>query len=98
MWHKQPQALGGIQSGMAQRRTMNVSLSQGLKAWVESQVRTGHYGTASEYVRHLLRQAQAMSSREAVDEALLAAGPSQPLTPVRWRRMTTSAREQLAAA
>ena len=35
-------------------RTMNVSLPDGLKVFVEDQVANGSYGTASEYVRHLI--------------------------------------------
>ncbi|OIP45450.1 MAG: type II toxin-antitoxin system ParD family antitoxin [Deltaproteobacteria bacterium CG_4_10_14_3_um_filter_60_8] len=38
--------------------TMNVSLPDPMKTWVESQVSTGHYSNASDYVRDLIRRDQ----------------------------------------
>ena len=38
--------------------TMNVSLPDLMKAWVESQVDGGQYGNASDYVRDLIRRDQ----------------------------------------
>ena len=38
--------------------TMNVSLPDPMKAWVEAQVESGHYGNASDYVRDLIRRDQ----------------------------------------
>ncbi len=38
--------------------TMNVSLPNPMKEWVESQVKTGQYGNASDYVRDLIRRDQ----------------------------------------
>ena len=34
--------------------TMNVSLPDPMKAWVEAQVETGHFSNASDYVRDLI--------------------------------------------
>ena len=50
--------------------TMNVSLPESMKAWVELQTETGLYGNASEYIRDLIRKDQ--QRREAI-EALQAA-------------------------
>lgn len=36
--------------------TMNVSLPEELKTFVDSQVDLGHYGSTSEYVRDLIRR------------------------------------------
>lgn len=36
--------------------TMNVSLPEAMKAWVESQSRDGQYGNASDYIRDLIRK------------------------------------------
>ena len=36
--------------------TMNVSLPDQMKAWVEEQARGGRYGNASDYVRDLIRR------------------------------------------
>ncbi|NJS35950.1 MAG: type II toxin-antitoxin system ParD family antitoxin [Brachymonas sp.] len=38
--------------------TMNISLPDGLKTYVDDQVSEGSFGTASEYVRALIREDQ----------------------------------------
>jgi antitoxin ParD1/3/4 len=38
--------------------TMNVSLPDAMKEWIEAQARSGHYGNASDYVRDLVRRDQ----------------------------------------
>jgi antitoxin ParD1/3/4 len=38
--------------------TMNVSLPESMKKWVNSQVKSGRYGNASDYVRDLIRRDQ----------------------------------------
>ena len=55
--------------------TMNVSLPDELKTFVDSQVSRGDYGSTSEYVRDLIRRAQ---DRDRLRSALLA-GASSPI-------------------
>jgi len=50
--------------------TMNVSLPDKMKAWVERQAEHGRYSNASDYVRDLIRRDQ---DRRAAFEALQAA-------------------------
>lgn len=38
--------------------TMNISLPDAMKEWVESQADTGRYGNSSDVVRDLIRRAQ----------------------------------------
>lgn len=38
--------------------TMNVSLPDPMKSWVEERTRDGSYSNASDYVRHLIRRDQ----------------------------------------
>lgn len=45
--------------------TMNVSLPDPMKDWVEAQARTGRYSNASDYVRDLIRRDQTRSDRIA---------------------------------
>jgi len=53
--------------------TMNVSLPDVMKNWVEDQVGTGHYSNASDYVRDLIRRDQDYQDRrEALIRALIA--------------------------
>ena len=54
--------------------TMNVSLPNAMKDWVESQTRAGRYGNASDYVRDLIRRDQERADKIAdmqqwIDEA-----------------------------
>ena len=48
--------------------TMNISLPEQLKAFVDTQVEGGSYGTSSEYIRTLIRREQ---EREALRTLLL---------------------------
>lgn len=64
--------------------TMNVSLPDRMKDWVEEQARTGTYANSSDYVRDLIRRDQARAAsiaelQTAID-AGLASGPAEPLT------------------
>lgn len=55
--------------------TMNVSLPDELKTFVDTQVNSGGYGSTSEYIRDLIRRAQ---DRDRLRSALLegAASPA----------------------
>ena len=61
--------------------TMNISLPDQMKAWVEEQTRSGRYGNSSDVVRDLIRREQVKAEKIAhwqrlVDEAR-ASGISQ---------------------
>lgn len=57
--------------------TMNVSLPDALKAFVDEQVESGGYSTSSEYVRELIRKDQ---DRQRLRGLLLAGAASRPGT------------------
>ncbi|MFU8866187.1 MAG: type II toxin-antitoxin system ParD family antitoxin [Rhodobacterales bacterium] len=63
--------------------TMNISLPDPMKSWVEEQAKSGRYANSSDYVRDLIRRDRAR--REAIDEiqsavdAGLASGLAVPL-------------------
>ena len=59
--------------------TMNISLPEGLRPFVESQVSARGYGTSSEYVRELIRKDQ---DRRQLRALLLEGAASQPSAPV----------------
>lgn len=59
--------------------TMNISLPDSLKAFVDEQVRQRGYGTSSEYVRELIRRDQ---DRLQLRSLLLAGASSAPTAPV----------------
>ena len=53
--------------------TLNVSLPDAMKAFIESQVQTGQYASASDYIRALVREAQKRQAAEELEARLLAA-------------------------
>lgn len=58
--------------------TMNISLPDALKSFVDEQVNQGSYGTTSEYVRELIRKDQ---DRLHLRGLLLAGASSAPAAP-----------------
>lgn len=63
--------------------TMNISLPDKMKAWVESRTADGRYANASDYVRDLIRKDQErddlIGELQAAVRAGLASGPGEPL-------------------
>jgi antitoxin ParD1/3/4 len=67
--------------------TMNISLPEALKAFVDDQIAKGGYSSASEYVRELIRRAQKQAAQERLEAALLEgleSGDPIPVTPEFW--------------
>ena len=65
--------------------TMNISLPDPMKAWVEDQSRSGRYANSSDYVRDLIRRdrhrTEAFAALQgAIDEGL-ASGPAETMDP-----------------
>jgi antitoxin ParD1/3/4 len=54
--------------------TMNVSLPDPMKHWVEARAKTGRYSNASDYVRDLIRRDQAQAARIAEMQRLVTEG------------------------
>ena len=62
--------------------TMNISLPDPLKDWVQSQTERGHYANNSDYVRDLIRKDQQREKKliafqKAVTEGLHSGEPSE---------------------
>ena len=77
------------------RTTMNVSLPKDLKHWVDEQVEAGGYGTASEYVRDLLRRSRERQVRRQIDSSLLEAvqsGANTVMDDADWAAIRRDAR------
>lgn len=62
--------------------TMNVSIPDPMKAWVEERARDGRFSNASDYVRHLIRRdqerAQAVAAIQAAITEGMASGEPRP--------------------
>lgn len=54
--------------------TMNVSIPDPMKLWVEAQAKTGRYSNASDYVRDLIRRDQMRADRIAEMQRLVTEG------------------------
>jgi antitoxin ParD1/3/4 len=69
--------------------TMNISLPDQMKTWVETQAKTGRYGNASDYVRDLIRRDQEyQNKRDTLIRALTAgenSGVSERMPEDIWR-------------
>jgi antitoxin ParD1/3/4 len=53
--------------------TMNISLPDSMKQYVEDQVAMGDYSSASEYVRELVRIDQRRHAKDALERSLIQA-------------------------
>jgi len=79
--------------------TMNISLPKALREFVEAQVANGDYGTASEYVRGLIRDAQKRQAQAELEAKLLEglnSGPATPMTAQDWEDMRQRLHRRLA--
>ncbi|RBP15546.1 antitoxin ParD1/3/4 [Roseiarcus fermentans] len=54
--------------------TMNVSLPDPMRDWVEAQTRAGRYSSASDYVRDLIRRDQERTDKMAELQRLITEG------------------------
>lgn len=69
--------------------SLNISLPQSLKDFVEERVEQGGYSTPSEFIRELLREDQKRQAQERLEELLLAglnSGEPMEITPEFWER------------
>lgn len=69
--------------------TMNISLPDAMKEWVERQATGGRYGNVSDYVRDLIRRDQerekAIAEMRAFVAEGLSSGPGEPFDREAWR-------------
>ena len=71
-------------------QTMNISLPDPMKQYVEEQVTAGDYSSASEYMRELVRADQKRNAKERLERTLLeslAEGKAQEVTPEFWANL-----------
>ena len=67
--------------------TMNVSLPESLKEFVEAQVRECGFGTSSEFVRELIRREQARTQIRRLMVEGMASGPGSNLDEEYFERL-----------
>lgn len=74
--------------------TMNVSLPDAMKDWVESQARSGRYGNASDYVRDLIRRDQEEAYDIATMKQWIEEGEASGESPCRVPEILAEARRK----
>jgi antitoxin ParD1/3/4 len=77
---------------------LHISLPESLKEFVKEEVAEGGYGTPSDYVRSLLRQAKEQKLRRQLDQALLASleTPAEEVTPEYLAELRREVREVIS--
>ena len=79
-------------------KTMNVSLPDSMREYIEQQVKAGGYGSVSEYIRDLIRQDQKRQAKEHLETLLLEgldSGTATPMSDRDWTEIRQAVREQL---
>jgi antitoxin ParD1/3/4 len=77
--------------------TLNVSLPEPMRKWIQAQVAAGGFSSASEYVRSLIRADQKRASEDRLEALLLEGlqGESTEMTAEDWRGIRLQLRERL---
>ena len=73
---------------MSPMTTLNISLPDSMRTFIDDQIAQGGYSTASEYIRDLIRQAQKQAAQEKLDSLLiegLESGKSIEVTDRWWQ-------------
>ena len=84
---------------MAKRETMNISVPPAVREWIADRVSEGGYGSASEYVRELVRADRERHAREHLERKLLEgieSGPAAPLTKDDWKDLRDELTRRIA--
>lgn len=78
--------------------TMNVSLPDPMKDWVEEQSKSGRYGNASDYVRDLIRRDQDRAAKIAAMQRLVNDGLESGVASESMEDILDEARKRVGAA
>ena len=80
-------------------QSMNISLPDPLKQFVDGQIETGRYSSASEYVRELIRQDERRKAQDRLEALLLEGlnGQGTSLTKPEWQAIRQEAATQFQA-
>ncbi|AKS43225.1 type II toxin-antitoxin system ParD family antitoxin [Wenzhouxiangella marina] len=74
--------------------TMNVSIPEEMKRWVEDQRKTGRFGNSSDYVRDLIRRDQERQAKIADLQALVKEGVESGPSEMTMSDLLQAARKQ----
>jgi antitoxin ParD1/3/4 len=80
--------------------TMNISLPDEMKAFIEAQMAAEGFASASEYLRGLIREAQRRQAKQALEAKLreaIESGPATPMTREDWNSIEQEATDRWAS-
>jgi antitoxin ParD1/3/4 len=80
-------------------KTMNISLPDAMRDYIEQQVEAGGYGSVSEYIRDLIRQDQKRKEKEDLETLLLEgldSGKATGMSDRDWTEIRQAVRDKLA--
>lgn len=83
------------------RTSMNISLPQTLRDFVDERVQSGYYGNKSDYVRDLIKADKKKSAEERLEDLLLEgieSGPATPMTRDDWDGIAARVEQRIKAA
>jgi antitoxin ParD1/3/4 len=76
--------------------TMNISLPEQMKAWVEAQSEDGKYSNSSDFVRNLIRREQVRKEKIAYVQKMVDEGIASGISTLTREELLQSARDQAA--
>lgn len=79
-------------------KSMNISLPESMRTYVEEQIKNGDYGTASEYIRDLIRRDRANKEQNKLESLLLEglnSGEATLMTENDWADIKTAVRNKI---
>ena len=79
--------------------SMNISLPEPLKQFVDGQISTGRYSSVSEYVRELIRADEKRKAEEQLEAMMLEGlnSPQSELTKADWKAIRSEALARVQA-
>ena len=84
-----------LKSGAIMMATMNISVPEPMKDWVQAQVETGVYANSSDYIRDLIRKDQENRTNIAALQKAITEGLESGMSPKSFDEIVNEARQQL---
>ncbi|MGL5079340.1 MAG: type II toxin-antitoxin system ParD family antitoxin [Waterburya sp.] len=81
-------------------KSINISLPEEMRIYIEEQVATGGYSTTSEYIRQLIRQDRQQKAEKQLEQLLLEglnSGEATPMTAKDWVEIRQVVTDKIAA-
>ncbi len=81
-------------------KSINISLPEEMRIYVEEQVASGDYSTTSEYIRQLIRQDRQQKAEKQLEQLLLEglnSGEATPMTAKDWAAIRQVVTDKIAA-